>query len=76
MLSHVQLFATPWTGAHWAPLCTGLPSVWQAGGACISSNILSPSGLTAVGWQLEKAEYEMNWVCPDAYSKKVSQEGT
>ena len=25
MLSHVQLFATPWTVAHQAPLATGFP---------------------------------------------------
>ena len=24
-LGHVQLLATPWTGARWAPLSTGFP---------------------------------------------------
>ena len=28
VLSHVKLFATPWTVAHQAPLCVGFPE-WE-----------------------------------------------
>ena len=47
--SHVQLFATPWTVAHQAPLSMGFPKVEYSSGERLLLNYVNTPGFLAPG---------------------------